>query len=265
MRRVVFFAFMIVILLSMSACGTTDTGESMTSSIQPESGSDQTSLSANQTTATEVSTSSKTDIVIFSDPILEEGIREAMDKPTGDITTEEAATVTELLLDAEWDPEAPVETKIQDISCLTYFVNLERLELQFHAITDISPLAGLTKLHSLALGGNNITDISTLNALVNLRFLSIFNCQATDYRPLSKLTNLQTLFISWSTFEDLTVLAELKDLTTLYIDNTLVADLSPISDLKLTGLHLDGSKVTDFAPIHDIYPNLTDKDFEMPE
>lgn len=209
------------------------------------------------------SCASKPKVVVFNDAILEEKIREFMNRPTGSITLEEAEAVKVLELSIDWDPNKPDVEKIQDISALKYFLNLELLDIQFHAIRDISPLAGLTKLHSLGIGGNQIDNVSTLSNLKELRFLSIFNCRASDYSPLEDLAYLQTLFISWSTIEDLSVLTDLKDLTQLYIDNTQVSDLSPISSLNLKALRLSGSKVVDYTPILEIYPDLEDKDFEI--
>lgn len=205
----------------------------------------------------------KPEIVVFNDAILESKIREAMNIPEGDITLEDAEAVTVLELSIDWDLNKPDNEKIQDISALQYFKNLELLDIQFHAITDISPLAGLTKIHSLGIGGNRIKDISVLSNLKNLRFLSIFNCEASDYSSLKDLEFLQTLFISYSTFKDLSVLTNLKDLTQLYIDNTQVSDLSPISNLNLVALRLSGSKVVDYSPIARIYSTLKDKDFEI--
>lgn len=205
----------------------------------------------------------KPEVVVFTDPVLEAEVRKAMNKPEGDITIAEVEAVTKLEMSTDWKPDAPDDTKINDISDLKYFKNLELLDLQFHAITDISPLAQLTKIHSLGLGGNRISDISVLTNLKELRFLSIFSCSAADYSPLKELTYLQTLFISWSTIEDLSVLSDLKDLTQLYIDNTQVSDLKPIAGLNLKSLRLEGSKVTDYSPIAAIYPNLNEKDFEI--
>jgi len=210
-----------------------------------------------------ISCTPKPEVVVFSDKILEEKIRDFMNRPTGDITVEEAEAIKVLEISIDWDPNKPNDERIQDITALKYFVNLELLDIQFHAIKDISPLAGLTKLHSLGIGGNQIDNISTLTKLKELRFLSIFNCQASDYSALKDLVYLQTLFISWSTIEDLSVLSDLNDLTQLYVDNTQVSDLGPISNLNLKALKLSGSKVIDYTPILNIYPNLTDKDFEI--
>ncbi len=199
---------------------------------------------------------------MLKDSVLEKGVRAALSKPTGDITLAEAATLKELDLDIEF--QSPEEMMIKDISGLEHFVNLEILELQFHAITDISPIAGLTRLQGLALGGNRIADISPLAGLTNLGFLSLFNCQATDYSPLANLVLLKTLLLEYSTFADTSVLAGLKDLDMLQLHSTKVADVSPLAGLtKLRNLSLADTMVTDFSPLKDIYPNLTKKDFEM--
>ena len=100
---------------------------------------------------------------MFDDPVLEKGIRAALNKPTGDITFAEAATLKELELSIDF--ESPEEMMIKDLSGLEHFVNLEMLGMQFHAITDIRPLAGLAHLKSLGLGGNRISDIAPLAGL----------------------------------------------------------------------------------------------------
>lgn len=225
----------------------------------------QTSISE-QTTAESIETMEtsdpKSEVIVFNDPVLEEKIRAAMDKPEGDITVGEAETVKKIDGDIEW--QSPEEMMIKDISALKYFTNLEELELQFHAITDISPLAGMIKMKGLSLGGNNIGDISPLADLKELNFLAIFNCQAKDYSVLKNFNNLFGLHIDYSPFEDLSVLSEMKDLQRLTFVETKVSDVSPIANLtKLKVLKLENCPIEDLSPLKDIYPNLEEKDFEL--
>lgn len=203
----------------------------------------------------------KSEVIVFNDPVLEEKIRAAMEKPEGDITVGEAETVKKIDGDIEW--QSPEEMMIKDISVLKYFTNLEELELQFHAITDISPLAKLTKMKGLCLGGNNIGDISPLADMKGLGFLSLFNCQAKDYSVLKNF-NLFGLHIDYSPFEDLSVLSEMKGLQRLTFVETKVSDVSPIANLtELKVLKLDKCPIKDLSPLKDIYPNLEEKDFEL--
>lgn len=202
------------------------------------------------------------EVVVFTDTVLEKMVREAMNKPEGDITIAEAEAVTKLDFDIEW--QSPDEVRIKDISALKYFKNLEGLEMNFHKISDISPLAGLTKLKGLAVGGNEVNDISALSGLTELDFLCIFNCTATDYSPLKNLTKLRVLFIDWSKISDLTVLSGLTRLEELTFTNSQVTDVTPLAVLtNLKKLKLAENPITDLSPLKDIYPNLTEKDFEM--
>ena len=169
--------------------------------------------------------------VVFSDPLLEEMVRTAMNKPEGDITLAEAETVTELKLSIDWQQEPAPNTQIKDISGLENFKNLEILELHFHAITDISPLAGLTKLANLSLGGNPIADITPLAGLTSLGALTLFSCQAQDYTPLANLTGLGMLLMDHSTISDVSMLSGLTELWWLGLTNTQVSDVSPLTTL----------------------------------
>jgi Leucine-rich repeat (LRR) protein len=50
----------------------------------------------------------------------------------------------------------------------------------------------------------------------------------------------------------------------LQLGNTPVSDVTPLAGLtNLKTLELKDTAVTDFSPLKDIYPNLTDKDFEL--
>ena len=204
-------------------------------------------------------------IVEFNDPLLEELVRKAMNKPDGDITLAEAEAVTELELGIDWQQEPAPNSQIKDISGLENFKNLENLNLNFHAIEDISPLSGLTKLRSLSLGGNPVADIAPLSNLTGLGSLTLFNCQAKDYTPLSKLSGLGMLLLEYSTISDVSMLSGLTELWWLSLATTQVSDVSPLSTLvNLRQLQLAGCPITDYSPLAEIYPNLEEKDFEIP-
>jgi Leucine-rich repeat (LRR) protein len=53
-------------------------------------------------------------------------------------------------------------------------------------------------------------------------------------------------------------------LTTLHLVNNKIKDVAPLSGLtNLRGLMLGGNKIKDYSPLAALYPNLTDKDFEV--
>jgi len=238
------FAILLVVLMlcAMAACSQPSSKPEVTQTPEPE----------------------KT--VVFSDPLLEKMVRAAMNKPEGDITLTEAEAVTELALGIDWQPQPAPNSQITDITGLEHFINLEDLNLAFHAITDISPLAGLTKLRLLSLGGNPVADISPLSNLTNLEFLPLFNCQAQDYSPLAGLTKLGGLLLDHSTISDVSMLSGLTELWWLGLANTQVSDVSPLAGLtNLRQLQLANCPITDYAPLAVIYPKLEDKDFSIVE
>ncbi|HOS67503.1 MAG TPA: hypothetical protein PLI54_06160, partial [Methanoculleus sp.] len=75
--------------------------------------------------------------VSFPDTDLEAAVRDALDKPRGDITTDDMAGLG--ALDAE-------DKGISDLSGLEHAVNLRGLDLDSNEISDLGPLAGLTDL-----------------------------------------------------------------------------------------------------------------------
>ncbi|HWR18866.1 MAG TPA: leucine-rich repeat domain-containing protein [Clostridia bacterium] len=240
MKRFISVLLLILLAASLAACSQPSSKPEVTQTPEPE----------------------KT--VVFSDPLLEEMVRAAMNKPEGDITLAEAEKVTELKLSIDWQQEPAPNTQIKDISGLENFKNLEILELLYHAITDISPLAGLTKLTSLSLGGNPIADITPLAGLTSLGSLTLFNCQAQDYTPLANLTGLGMLLMEYSTISDVSMLSGLTELWWLGLANTQVSDVSPLSTLtNLKKLQLAGCPVSDYTPLAAIYPNLEEADFSI--
>ena len=240
MKKTLFVLLALLLALSLAACSQPLSKPEVTQTPEPE----------------------KT--VVFSDPLLEEMVRAAMNKPEGDIMLAEAEAVTELKLGIDWQQQPAPNTQIKDISGLENFKNLEILELHFHAVTDITPLAGLTKLTSLSLGGNPVADITPLAGLTSLGSLTLFNCQAQDYTPLANLTGLGMLLLEHSTISDVSMLSGLTELWWLGLANTQVSDVSPLSTLtKLKKLQLAECPVSDYSPLSAIYANLEEKDFSI--
>ena len=97
--------------------------------------------------------------VPFTDPNLEQGIRNALGKPTGVITTEDLASLTNLSL-----PSA----SISNLQGLEFAINLISLDLRGNLITDISPLTNLTALQDTPSAGlqieNNLIEIGPSSA-----------------------------------------------------------------------------------------------------
>jgi len=92
-------------------------------------------------------------LVNFPDPNLEAAVREAINKPTGDVMASDLLGLDSLRADG---------SNISDLTGLEYCSGVWQLYLHNNQISDISPLAGLTGLSDLYLNDNQIGDISPL-------------------------------------------------------------------------------------------------------
>ena len=113
--------------------------------------------------------------VTISDYALEVALRNALNKPEGQIYKSDLQSLTSLDL---------ADNNISDISVLSGLSNLEWLDLSGNNIIYISPLFGLTKLETLDLTTNNISDISALSGLSNLEWLSLHGNNISDISTL---------------------------------------------------------------------------------
>ncbi|MEN6417573.1 MAG: hypothetical protein ABFC73_01485 [Clostridiaceae bacterium] len=209
--------------------------------------------------------------IAFNDALLEQKIRTALNKPEGDITIADTEAVTELWIGNEWQQEIPEDQQIRDASALKYFPNLKKLDLQNCGVTRIDALRVMTNLGEAMFNNSNIRDIRPLLACKNLYWLNISGSQCTDadLAPLAQMTGLAWLDLSYSNnISDISVLANLTGLKALYLQGVHV-DLAPLAGLKnLTTLYLpepfEGKYSPDYSIFADVYPNLKDKNFELP-
>ena len=122
--------------------------------------------------------------VDIPDSQLEAAIRDALGKPTGDITDTDLAGLTGL------DAQA---RGIVDLTGLECCVNLEWLWLNVNDISHLGPLSGLTELRNLGLRENGVSDLGPLSGLTKLEMLSLRRNTISDLGPLSGLTSLEFL------------------------------------------------------------------------
>jgi Leucine-rich repeat (LRR) protein len=178
-------------------------------------------------------------IVNFPDPGLQQAIREAIGKPTGDIYQSDLAGLTTL--------EA-IQRGITDLTGIEWCTNLTELDLQGNRLADISKLSDLTNLTWLALGGNDIGNVSSLSNLDNLTLLSICGGKVSDVSPLSSLINLSTLGLDYNNVSNFSPITSLPNLEHLYLGGNHITDISSIGTLgNLTWLHLQDNSISDIS------------------
>lgn len=216
-------------------------------------------------------TQAPTDAIVFDDPVLEASIREALGKPQGDITIEDALTLTELELSQMGvDKDQPY---IHSLAALQYFTNLTYLGLGYAvqnasdptAPIDITVIANLTHLESLQMAGVVINDLSPLAKLDHLKSLTLFNGdQPLDLAPLAGLVNLEALTLRNNRISDLTPLSGLAKLGYLDLEGNQITDVSPLAGLTgLERLYLTDNPISDFSPLAEVRSDLVEWDFEV--
>lgn len=217
-------------------------------------------------------TTDESEVIVFNDDVLEGLVRDAMNKPEGDITAADAAAVTELDFQMQGvDPDQPY---IHNLDALKYFVNLTYLGLGYavqnaddpNGVVDISPLSTMTKLESLQLGGLVIDDLSPVSGMSQLMSLTVFGGkQLTDLSPLANLTHLQALTLNNNAISDVSPLSGLTNLIYLDLMANQITDVSPLSGLTgLTRLFLSNNPIQDYTPLRQIRANLEEWDFDVP-
>jgi len=197
-------------------------------------------------------------VVVFNDPNLEKGIRDALGIPTGQLKKSDLAKLKKLYLSGYKLAE---NERIVDLAGIEYSINLAELQIVESQISDLSPLATLTNLILLSLGTNQIKDISPLANLNNLKTLYLAYNQIDDIGPLANLTNLTTLELQYNQISNVKPLANLTSLAWLKLNNNQINDLSGLANFNLPNLwylRLHRNRLTSLTSLANAnLPNLT--------
>ncbi len=183
-------------------------------------------------------------IVVFNDPNLEQVVRDALNKPTGDITDGDMATLTSLVANSK---------NISDLTGLEHAVNLRFLAIVQTQISDITPLQNLTSLTVLRLVSTQISDITPLQNLTSLNRLSLADNQISDITALQNLTSLNRIFLSDIQIRDITALQNLTSLNRLELVLNIISDIAPLQNLtSLTFLRLVSNHISDITALQNL-------------
>lgn len=144
-------------------------------------------------------------------------------------------------------------TSLCDLSPLTEFSKLTKLNLIHTKVEDLSLLVGLKRLKSLNVSGGRLSKLESLASLTALVELLFWETRIDDLSPLAGLRKLAKLYIQSTQVSDLSPLSNLAELKTLNISDTPVTDLSPLAGLfRLRTLDLSGTEVQDLSPLAEL-------------
>ena len=187
--------------------------------------------------------------VTFPDPGLEAAVRDALNKPSGGITTADMLTLTNL--PAAW-------RGITDTRGLETALNLLTLELTGNPVTNYAGFSGLANLNRLDFSSAGLSDLTFLSGLNRLQTLFIGGNQIQDISPLGGLRGLQTVHLDWNTVTNLSVLSGLTNLVSVGVAGNGVTNLdflAPLRQLQSLGLYLNS--VQDISPLAGLTNLLT--------
>ncbi|NUN94983.1 MAG: leucine-rich repeat domain-containing protein [Candidatus Omnitrophica bacterium] len=221
-------------------------------------------------------------VVLFPDAHLEQAVREAIGKPSGDILNTDVIGAGFTTLDATnrgivhlsglehcrdlieldlsgnnlSDPEDQLGTGRwrDNYFILADMINLRTLDISSNDIPwigfDFIPLSGLRA------NNNRIRDISTFfwipGEVLNptLKELGLASNLIEDFSPLTDLPNLTSLDVSDNEITDITWVASLTHLTRLDLGPNQITNIAPLSNLTgLTWLDLGPNRISDFSPL----------------
>ncbi|HNR33362.1 MAG TPA: hypothetical protein PKI11_20900, partial [Candidatus Hydrogenedentes bacterium] len=177
-------------------------------------------------------------VVTFEEPALEVAVRVALDKPVGDITDTEMATILELEVAFTSVPSGALPltgieycTSLETLTCCFKAPGLtdEQIVARLGEISVVTSLRSLTVTGAVAAGGCSLrsyavlgtaVDVSPLAALTNLEYLMLF-VSAADVAPLSALSSLNTLISSAATVEQIADIATMTQVQVLKLPHLL--------------------------------------------
>ena len=184
---------------------------------------------------------------LFDDPGLEYAVRSQIGVMDGEITQEMAEAVRSLKLSGCSDNKYG---KIKSIAGLSFFPNLEDLDLSDNQISDISDLSELRHLKKLRLKNNRIESIDALQTMQELQELDLSINMVQDISPLKKLTTLTVLDAGSNNITAISGLKGLVNLQYLSLNINHIVDITPLTDLKnLSVLGLEYNEIEDFIPL----------------
>ncbi len=214
-------------------------------SCSPADGSAAISPSTQPAAAQTSGASAAVDTSYFADASLETAVRAALKKPSGALTDEDFASIT------EFSYTGTAAKPLSSLDGIEQLENLESLAIENAGLTDLNALASLQNLKSLSLRGNRIQSLAPLSQLAQLEKLDLIHNLIQDVAPLAGLENLTELFLDFNQVSDLTPLNGLTKLTQLGFTDNKVTSLQFLTSLTgMQCLYMSGNHgITDYSPI----------------
>ena len=188
----------------------------------------------------------------FNDPALEYAVRRSMNLTgsTRGISFAEAKSVGELNLSGALENNYGM---IKDLTGLSAFTGLKKLDLGDNLVADVSELVNLTDLEWLCLEKNRIKDITPLKNLRKMTHLDLYLNNIEDASPAMRLTNLTMLDLRDNNISTVDGIKSLTKLKQLYLGKNHIRDISQLKELyDLDYLSLGDNEIEDISMLKNL-------------
>ena len=204
-------------------------------------------------------------VIKFKDRQLELAAREAIDKPSGDITATDVAQLTGLYaynrgikkLDGIHCIKSLItlrvdRNEITSIAPVSELHILGELQFQNNYVSDITPLKDCVQISFLNFSGNHAADIWILHRLKLLSFLAMDNNGIYDLTPLQDLIRMNFLGAEYNNISDIMALNKMVEMESLALDNNQIDDLGPVRAMtNLEKASFINNRIEDLTPLVD--------------
>ncbi len=168
------------------------------------------------------------DGITFNSAVLEDEIREIINKPVGDILQSDLDSITELDLSDKGLIDFPDIYKLNNLTTLN-LSNNEIAELSYAALLIASEDWTAENLTEIDISNNKISDLTIFSYMPALTTLNITGNKVSDLTPIADMTGLITLKAGSNMITDLTPIAGLIGLRELDLSNASNAYISSLS------------------------------------
>ncbi|RFU61099.1 leucine-rich repeat domain-containing protein [Peribacillus glennii] len=175
---------------------------------------------------------------IIKDSLLEQAIREELNKPQGGITKEDLSKLKSLEI---------YQSEVRSLKGLEYATNLTNLQIFDTWVSDIEPLKGMKHVKTLNLGFNKIKNIEPLSELAGIEELNLEHNRIEQVDSLANLTRLRDLNLGHNRVTKIEALSDLNALENLELRNNRIIHAALSSMDKLKSLNLMDNDIKEIS------------------
>ncbi|XP_066524596.1 LOW QUALITY PROTEIN: leucine-rich repeat and guanylate kinase domain-containing protein [Hoplias malabaricus] len=141
---------------------------------------------------------------------------------------------------------------LKNVSILSNYVHLQKLELPYNKITDLSCVSHMPYLIILDASHNELSDFFGFQPPRNLKEVNFTYNQISTMKDLSAYTSLCKLMLDYNCFSEIRGLEKCSSLTHLSVAHNKISRISGLTGLPLKHLCLRGNLIKKIENLHSL-------------